>query len=155
MGNIPCGLANSKYQMIDEEMEACALILKFDFEEDNFDPLGLDEYEKTGPFYPAYLANTKKVWSILHALWGSSSVWTHVKSFDKAQNGCQVYRNLMRHFFGGNKVSTMMTGIHMTLRGLTYSGDTKHFTSISITLPIDLPTTVLLSLTSTSRSTTS
>jgi hypothetical protein len=34
----------------------------------------------------------------------------------------------MRHFFRGNKVSTMMTGIHMTLRGLTYSGDTKHFT---------------------------
>jgi hypothetical protein len=34
----------------------------------------------------------------------------------------------MRHFFGGNKVSTMMTGVHTALRGLTYSGDTKHFT---------------------------
>jgi hypothetical protein len=34
----------------------------------------------------------------------------------------------MRHFFGGNKVSTMMTGVHTTLRTLTYSGDTKHFT---------------------------
>jgi len=61
-------------------------------------------------------------------MWGTSGVWTHVKSFDKTQNGRQVYRTLMRHFFGGNKVSTMMTGVHTTLHGLTYLGDTKHFT---------------------------
>ena len=126
--DVPCGHAGSKYQTFDEEMEARAPILTLDPEEDTeFKPERLDEYEKTGPFYPAYLADTKKVWSILHALWGNSGVWTHVKSFDKAQNRRQVYRTLMRHFFGGNKVSTIMTGIHTTLRGLTYSGDTKHF----------------------------
>ena len=126
--DIPCGEANSKYQTIDEELEARAPILNYRADYDGYDPLETDEYEKTGPFHPSFLADTKKVWSVLHAMWGTSGVWTHVKSFDKTQNGRQVYRTLMRHFFGGNKVSTMMTGVHTALRGLTYSGDTKHFT---------------------------
>jgi hypothetical protein len=43
------------------------------------------------------------------------------------QNGRQVYRTLHKHFFGGNKVSTLSTNILLTLRGLTYTGDSKNF----------------------------
>jgi len=84
--NPPCGEAESNYLTYDEEMVARAPILK-DFE---YDTTNWEEKEKMGPFHPVFLADTKKVWLILHALWSTTRAWTHVKTLDKAQNGRQV-----------------------------------------------------------------
>ena len=47
----------------------------------------LIKLKREGPWHPAFLPGTKKVWSVLHALWGKTSAWTYVKSYDKTQNG--------------------------------------------------------------------
>ncbi len=115
---------NSRFTTYDEEMEARAPII--DMEEYN----GLHEgefLEKDGPFTASFLSDTRKVWSMLHSLWSMTPAWAHVKTLDKTQNGRQVYHTLHKHFFGGNKVSTLSTNILSTLRGLTYTGDSKNF----------------------------
>ena len=120
----PCGNADSAYTTHDEELEARAPILTT---LDYYNVRTNDEYEKAGPFHPAFQSDTKKAWSVLHSLWSTTGAWTHVKTMDKTQNGRQVYRTLHKHFFGGNKISTMSTGILSRLRNLTYTGDTKNF----------------------------
>jgi hypothetical protein len=60
------------------------------------------------------------VWAILHALFSTSSVWQHVKKFTATQDGRQVYRTLHSHFFGKDKVNTMVNNI-------LYQGDRKNF----------------------------
>jgi hypothetical protein len=107
-----------------KEMEARAPII--DMEE--YDGLTEGEYlEKDGPFTTSFLSDMRKVWSVLHSLWSTTSAWAHVKTLDKTQNGRQVYRTLLKHFFGGNKVSTLLTNILSTLQGLTHTGDSKNF----------------------------
>jgi hypothetical protein len=106
------------------EMMARAPILsnEADFDEE------FENLEAYGPFVPTFLTNTKKVWSILLACFGLSSVWQHVKKFASQQNGCQAWCTLHDHFFGGDKVNTMVSEILLTLNGLHYSGDRKNFT---------------------------
>ena len=129
----PCGEPNSPYGTYDEEMVARAPILKnpndyYDMDADADDTEEtLIKLEREGPWHPAFLPDTKKVWSVLHALWGKTSAWTHVKSYDKTQNGRQVYRALHNLFFGGNKVRSMGTAVHNTLNSLSYTGDTKNY----------------------------
>ena len=57
----------------------------------------LDKCEQHGPFANQFKIDAKTVWTVLHAVWGSSSVWTHIKKFDKDQNGRKVYRALYAH----------------------------------------------------------
>ena len=89
--------------------------------------LEYDELEIQGPFVPTYITDSKKVWSILHALFSTSSVWQHVKKFTVTQNGRQVYRTLHSHFFGKDKVDTMRNDVISSLKSKIYQGDRKNF----------------------------
>ena len=86
-----------------------------------------EDLEKSGPFHPAFQSDTKKVWATLHALFGTTSAWAHVKTLGKSQNGRQAFRILHKHFFGGNKVSMMATTVLSNLRNLTYTSDSKNY----------------------------
>ena len=119
------GHPDSPYSTYDEEIIGRGMIIneaRSDWDTDN-----LDDYEQDGPFCQQFKIDTKKVWTVLHAVWGTTSAWTHVKRFDKDQNGRKVYRALYAHFFGGSRATTMTTAIHTTLRNLTYTGDTKNY----------------------------
>jgi hypothetical protein len=86
-----------------------------------------DEIEVQGPFVPSFLTDSKKVWAILYALFSSSSVWQHVKKFTATQDGRQVYHTLHSHFFGKDKVNTMVNDILSSLKLKIYQGDRKNF----------------------------
>jgi hypothetical protein len=86
----------SKYTSIDHETITRCPIMTNDVDWD----LEWDEIEVQGPFVPTFITDSKKVWSILHTLFSTSSVWQHVKKFTATQDGRQVYRTLHSHFFG-------------------------------------------------------
>jgi hypothetical protein len=86
-----------------------------------------EDLEAHGPFVPSVLTDTKKVWFILLACFGASSAWQHVKKYDAQQNGRQAWRTLHNHFFGGDKINTMVSDILLTHKNLHYSGDCKNF----------------------------
>jgi hypothetical protein len=122
--NPPFEDKDTNYTSIDMETTARAPILSDDADFDKeFETLEAHE-----PFVPTFLTNTKKVWSILLACFGLSSTWQRVKKFAAQQNGHQAWRTLHDHFFGGDKVSTMVSEILLTLKSLHYSGDCKNFT---------------------------
>jgi hypothetical protein len=54
-------------------------------------------------------------------------MWQHVKKFTSTQDGCQVYRTLHSHFFGKDKVNTMVNDILSSLKSKIYQGDRKNF----------------------------
>jgi hypothetical protein len=106
------------------EMIAHAPILSDEADIYKEDPKNLKAYEPFGPTFPT---DAKKVWAILLACFGLSSTWHHVKKFASQQNGCQAWRTLHNHFFGGDKVNTMVADILSTLKSLHYSGDRRNF----------------------------
>ncbi len=81
-----------------------------------------------GPFVPTFSTDAKKVWAIILACFGLSSAWQYVKKFANQQNGCQAWHTLHDHFFGGDKVNTMVDDIILTLKALHYGGDWRTFT---------------------------
>jgi hypothetical protein len=89
--------------------------------------LSYDELDAQGPFVPTFLTDLKKVWAILPALFSSSGVWQHVKKFTATQDGRQVYHTLHSHFFGKDKVNTMVNNILSSLKSKIYQGDRKNF----------------------------
>jgi hypothetical protein len=121
----PFGDEDTKYTPIDMETIARAPILsdKADIYEE--DPENLEAY---GPFVPTFPTDAKKVWAILLACFGLSSTWQHIKKLACQQNGCQAWRTLHDHFFGGDKVNTMVADILLTLKSLHYIGDRRNFT---------------------------
>ncbi len=119
------GDKDTKYTSIDMETTARTPILSDEADIYDQDPEDLEAY---GPFVPTFLTDTKKVWSILLACFGLSSTWQHIKKFASQQNGRQAWRTLHDHFFGGDKVNTMVADIHSTLKNLHYSGDRRNFT---------------------------
>jgi hypothetical protein len=85
--NPPFGDEDTKYTSIDMETIARAPILSDEadiYEEDPENP------EAYGPFVPTFLTDAKKVWAILLACFGLSSMWQHVKKFVSQQNGRQA-----------------------------------------------------------------
>jgi hypothetical protein len=119
------GEEDSKYTSIDMEMIARAPILSDEADTGNNNTSDL---EASGPFVPAFPVDSKKVWVILLACFGLSSAWQHVKKFANQQNGCQAWRTLHDHFFGRDKVNTIVADVLLTLKALHYSGDCKNFT---------------------------
>ncbi len=113
--NPPFGDEGTKYTSIDMETIACAPILSDEVDIYKEDPKNLKAY---GPFVPTFLTDAKKVWAILLACFGLSSAWQQVKKFASQQNGCQAWRTLHDHFFGGDKVNTMVADILLTLKNL-------------------------------------
>jgi hypothetical protein len=119
------GEEDSKYTSIDMEMIAHAPILSDEADTGNDD--NISDLEANGPFVPTFPVDSKKVWVILLACFGLSSAWQHAKKFANQQNGRQVWRTLHDHFFGGDKVNTMVADALSTLKALHYSGDCKNF----------------------------
>jgi hypothetical protein len=113
-----------RFNTYDKQMEARAPIIDTDKYNEDPDDKTL---ERDGPFTTSFLSDTKKALSVLHALGSTTLVWAHIKMLDKTQNSRQVCRTLHKHFFGGNKVATLSTNFLLTLRCLTYTGDSKNF----------------------------
>ncbi len=107
------------------EMIAHAPILSDEADTSNKDTSDL---EANGPFVTTFRVDSKKVWVILLACFGLSSAWQYVKKYANQQNGRQAWRTLHDHFFGGDKVSTMVAGVLLTLKALHYGGDWRNFT---------------------------
>jgi hypothetical protein len=121
----PFGDEESKYTSNDMEMIARAPILSNDADIYREDSANL---EARGPFVPTFPTDPKKVWAILLACFGLSSAWQHVKKFSNQQNGRQAWCTLHDHFFGGDKVNTMVANILSTLKALHYGSDWRKFT---------------------------
>jgi hypothetical protein len=122
----PFGEDETKYATIDMEMIARAPILS-DEADIGDDDDSTSDLEAGGPFVPTFLTDSKKVWAILLANFGSSSAWHHVKKYADQQNGRQAWRTLHDHFFGGNKVQTQVADVLSTLKSLHYNGDRKNW----------------------------
>ena len=116
---------DSKFTSHDNETTVCTAILTNEADYD----LTYDELKVQGPFVPTFLTDSKKILSILHALFSTSGAWQHVKKFTATQNGRQVYRTLHSHFFGADKINTMYNDILTSLKAMYYNGDRKNFTS--------------------------
>ncbi len=54
-------------------------------------------------------------------------MWQHVKKFTTTQDGRQVYRTLHSHFFGDDKVNTMVKDILSSVKSKIYQGDCKNW----------------------------
>ncbi len=136
------GDEDSKYISIDMEMIARTPILSDEADTSNKDTCIL---EVNGPFVPTFPVDSKKVWVILLACFGLSSAWQYVKKYANQQNGSQAWRTLHNHFFGGDKVNTMVADVLLTLKALHYSGDRKNLKSTSTALPA-LTSTIIMPL---------
>jgi hypothetical protein len=100
---LPFGQSGSPYVSIDNKLCHRAPILRTDLTHSQLSA-SLETLESDGPFEPSFLANMVMVYNILHACWGKSSWWSHVKKFSKTKNGQQVYRTLHTLLLGGQRV---------------------------------------------------
>ncbi len=81
----PFGQPGSPYVSIDDELCRRAPILRTDLSHTQLST-SLEPLESDGPFEPSFLANMVTVYNVLHACWGKSSWWSHVKKFSKIKN---------------------------------------------------------------------
>ncbi len=79
----------SPYSSVDEELIAHAAILRNDMTHGQLSA-SLETLESEGPFKPTFMADMVSVFHNLHACWGKSSWWTHVKKV-KGKNGRHVW----------------------------------------------------------------
>jgi hypothetical protein len=82
----PYGHLDSPYVSIDEELVACAPILRHDTPHARL-AVTDDVLKASGPFAKGFLQDSAKVFDILHTVWGKSSWWTHCKAFTKTRDG--------------------------------------------------------------------
>jgi hypothetical protein len=98
--------------VIDNKLCCRAPILRSDLTHSQL-AASLETLESDGSFDPSFLANMVMVYNVLHARWGKSSWWSHVKKFSKTKNGQQVYQTLHTLLLGGQRVvstgSTIVT----------------------------------------------
>jgi hypothetical protein len=94
----PLGDKDTKYTSIDMEMIARAPILSDEADIYEKDPENLKAY---GPFMPTFPTDAKKVWTILLACFGLSSVWQHVKKFQVSRTGIKPGVPSMTILWGG------------------------------------------------------
>jgi hypothetical protein len=87
------GQPGSPYVLIDDNLCRRAPTLCTDLTHFQLST-SLETLESDGPFEPSFLANMVTVYNVLHACWGKSSWWSHVKKFSKTKNGQHVYRAL-------------------------------------------------------------
>jgi hypothetical protein len=66
-------------------------------------------------------------YNVLHACWGKSSWWSHVKKFSKTKNGQQVYQTLHTLLLGRQCVVSTGSAIVTKLQSFRYEGDHKNF----------------------------
>ena len=119
------GRPGSPYSSIDEELIARAAILRNDLTQGHL-CASLETLESEGPFEPSFLADMVSVYHILHACWGKSSWWTHVKKVN-GKNGRQVWRILHATLLGKDRITSSGNAIVTKLQSFRYEGDRKNF----------------------------
>jgi hypothetical protein len=122
----PCGQPGSPYFLIDNELCCWAPILCSDLTHLQL-AASLKTLESDRPFEPSLLANIVTVYNVLHACWGKSSWWSHLKKFSKTKNGQQVDRTLHTLLLGGQCVLSPGSAIVTKLQSFRYNGDHKNF----------------------------
>jgi hypothetical protein len=122
----PFGQPGSPYFLIDNKLCCWAPILRFDLTHFQL-VASLETLESDGPFKPSFLADMVTVYNVLHACWGKSSWWNHMKKFSKTNNMLQVYRTLHTLLLGGQHVVSTRTAIVTKLQFFKYEGDCKKF----------------------------
>ena len=113
------------YSSVDEELIARAAILQNDLTLGQL-AASLDTLESEGPYEPSFMADMVLVFNILHACWGKSSWWTHVKKV-KGKNGRQVWRILHATLLGSDRITATGNAIVTKLQTFKYEGDRKNF----------------------------
>jgi hypothetical protein len=122
----PFGEPGSPYFSIDGKLFHWAPILRSDLTHFQL-AASLKTLESDGPFEPSFLANMVTVYNVLHACWGKSSWWSHVKKFSKTKNRQQVYKTLHSLLLGGQCVVSTGNTIVTKLQFFKYKGDCKNF----------------------------
>jgi hypothetical protein len=122
----PFGHPGSPYFLIDNKLCHRAPILRSDLTHSQL-VASLETLESDGPFEPSFLADIVMVYNVLHACWGKSSWWSHVKKFSKTKNGQQVYRTLHTLLLGGQRVVSTGSTIVTKLHSFRYEGNCKNF----------------------------
>jgi hypothetical protein len=122
----PFGHPGSPYFSIDDELCHRAPILCSDLIHSQLSA-SLETLESDRPFEPSFLADIVMVYNVLHACWGKSSWWSHVKKFSKTKNGGQVYRTLHTLLLGEQCVVLTGSAIVTKLQSFRYEGDRKNF----------------------------
>jgi hypothetical protein len=120
------GQPGSPYVLIDDELCRRVPILCTDLTHFQISA-SLETLESDGPFEPSFLADMVMVYNVLHACWGKSSWWNHVKKFSKTKNEQQVYRTLHTLLLGGQRVVSTGNAIVTKLQSFRYAGDHKNF----------------------------
>jgi hypothetical protein len=119
------GRPGSAYSSVDEELIARGAILQNDLTQGQLSA-SLKTLKSEGPFEPTFLADMVLVFHTLHACWGKSSWWTHVKKV-KGKNGRQVWRILHATLLGGDRITATGSAIVTKLQSFRYEGDRKNF----------------------------
>ncbi len=122
----PFGQPGSPYVLIDIELCRRAPMLRTDLTHFQLSA-SLKTLESDGPFEPSFLVNMATVYNVLHACWGKTNWWSHVKRFNKTKNGQQVYRTLHTLLLGGQEVVSTRNAIVTKLQSFRYEGDCKNF----------------------------
>jgi hypothetical protein len=123
---LPFGHPGSPYFSIDDKLCRRVPILRSDLTHSQL-AASLETLESDGPFEPSFLANMVTVYNVLHACWGKSSWWSHVKKFSKTKNVQQVYRTLHTLLLSGQGVVSTGSAIVTKLQSFRYEGDRKNF----------------------------
>jgi hypothetical protein len=82
----PFGQPGSPYFLIDDGLCRRVPILRSDLTHSQL-AASLETLESDRPFEPSFLANMVMVYNILHACWGKSSWWSHVKKSGRPRTG--------------------------------------------------------------------
>ncbi len=122
----PFGQPGSPYVSIDDKLCRRAPILLIDLSHTKLSQ-SLETLKSDRPFKPSFLADMVTVYNVLHACWGKSSWWSHMKKFSKTKNGQQAYRTLHTLLLGGQQVVLTGNAIVTKLQSFTYEGDRKNF----------------------------
>jgi hypothetical protein len=81
----PFGHPGSPYFLIDDKLCRRDPILRTDLTHSQLAAC-LEPLESDGPFESSFLANMITAYNVLHACWGKSSWWSHLKKFSKTKN---------------------------------------------------------------------
>jgi hypothetical protein len=100
--------------LIDDELCRRAPILRSDLTHSQL-VTSLETLDSDETFEPSFLANMVTVYNVLHACWGKSSWWSHVKKFSKTKNRQQVYQTLHTLLLGGQRVLSTGSAIKTKL----------------------------------------
>ncbi len=94
---------------MDDELVAHSSILRNDLTQGQL-AASLETLESEAFFEPAFMADMALVFDVLHASWGKSSWWAHVKKI-KGKNGRLVWRILHTVLLGGDRITTTGSAI--------------------------------------------